>query len=176
MCLVIDVNAISKVFDPRNAEHDRFRPVALWVTSGSGSVIYGGTRYLKELGEGRYLRLFTELLKARRAVRIDTRAVDDLAVKLKIKVPDKNFDDEHIVALVGLSRCCLVCTDDTKSLPYIRRSDLYPPGVKVPYIYRSLKHRKHCCSRLLVEVCPRRVAQSKGGKKPKSRPTVEALK
>lgn len=132
MCLIIDANTIGKVFDPNNVEHSRFAPVSIWVVSGSGSVIYGGTKYLKELGKGKYLGLFTELLKARRAVVIDRKAVDDLASALKAQVPDKDFDDEHIVALVVLSRACLVCTDDKKSIPYLKRRDLYPPGVQVP--------------------------------------------
>jgi hypothetical protein len=173
MCLVIDANTIGKVFDRHSKDHKRFRPVALWVASGDGSVIFGGTKYLKELGEGKYLALFKELLGARRAVRMDTKAVDDRAEMLRVSVPDEDFDDEHIVALVGLSKCCLVCTDDIRSLPYLRRRDLYPPGVDVPYIYRALAHKKHCCSRLIVGVCPKRVARSRRGKKPKSRPNVE---
>jgi hypothetical protein len=176
MCLVIDANVIGKVFNQRNAEHKRFSPVALWVTTGTGSVIYGGTKYLKEFGEGKYLGLFAELLKASRAVRVETKAVDDRALELKAKVPEEEFDDEHIVALVGLSKCCLVCTDDLVSPPYLRRKDLYPPGVKTPYIYRSLADKKHCCVRLIVEICPRRVAPSRREKKPRARPSVEILK
>lgn len=175
MCLVIDSNTVAMVFDRRNAEHKRFKPVEQWVTKGTGSVIFGGTKYLEELGEGRYLGLFKELLEARRAVRIDAKAVDEQAKKLKALIPDKAFNDEHIVALVGLSRCCLVCTDDKRSLPYLRRRELYPPGVNVPNIYRALAHKKHCCSRLVVGVCPKRTTQSKRGKKlkQKSRPNVE---
>jgi hypothetical protein len=137
MCLVIDENVISKVFDRKNAQHNRFKPVKVWVTTGTGSVIYGRTKYLKELGKGKYLGLFTELVKMRRAVKVETKLVDDRALMLKAKVPDEEFDDEHIVAIVGVSRCCLVCTDDTRSIPYLRRKDLYPPGVRVPQIYRS---------------------------------------
>jgi hypothetical protein len=173
MCLVIDANTIGKVFDRRNADHARFKPVCSWVTSGDGSVIYGGTKYLEELGKGRYLGLYTELLRVRRAVRIDTKAVDDRSVLVKAKVTDKAFNDEHIVALVGLSRCCLVCTDDIKSLPYLRRKDLYPDGVKAPNIYRQPKDSKHCCGRMIVEACPHRMTPPRRGKKPKNRPKVE---
>src|ERR1022692_3881693 len=133
MCLVIDENVIGKVFDRRNVQHARFKPVKDWVTTGAGSVIYGGTKYLKELGDGRYLGLFTELLRMRRAIKVDKQAVDDRARALKVEVPDREFDDEHIVALVGISRCCVVCTDDKNAIPYLRRRDLYPPGVKVPH-------------------------------------------
>ena len=172
---MIDVNTLSKVFDSSNSEHARFKPVATWVTVGAGSVIWGGSAYIRELGNGRYLRFFGELTKANRAVRMDTLAVDDRARKLKARVPEREFDDPHIVALVGIARCCLVCTDDTKSLPYLRRRDLYPDGVRVPRIYRSLSDAKHCSNRLIVSACPKRIAIHPGGKKPKARPTVEIM-
>lgn len=129
---------------------------------------------LKELGEGRYLSLFTELVKANRAVKIDTRSVDDRESELRAKVRDEAFDDPHILALVGVSRCCLVCTDDVRMLPYLKRKDLYPPGVKVPRTYRSLADRKHCCTKTMVEVCPPRAsAPTQRRKKAKSRPKLD---
>jgi hypothetical protein len=175
MCLVIDANAVSKVFDADNAEHPRFKPVAAWVASGAGSVIYGGSTYMRQLGEGKFLSLFVELRKAQRAVSIDDADVDKRELILKERVPDKEFDDAHIVALVGLSKCCLVCTDDLASLPYLKRKDLYPPGVKVPHIYRNLEDRRHCCGRLIVDVCPKRTPAPLTNKKSKKRPRVEIL-
>jgi hypothetical protein len=172
MCVVIDANVIGKVFDPYSTEHHRFRPVALWVTTGNGSVIYGGTKYMKELGEGRYLALFKELGTARRAVVVGTKDVDDRAQVLKELVPEAKFDDEHLIALVGISKCCLVCTDDLKCLPYLRRRDLYPDGVRIPHVYRSIADRRHCCDRLIVGICPKRVVSLRHRKKPKARPKV----
>lgn len=169
MCLVIDVNVISKVFNRRNVEHGRFEPVQVWVMAGTGSVIYGGSKYLKELGDGKYLSLFIELTKARRAIRVDKKAVDRRALEVKAKVLEEDFDDEHIVALVGVSKCCLVCTDDKRSVPYLRRRDLYPPGVKVPYIYRSLADKIHCCIR---KTCPQKSTRRRWEKKPKARPKL----
>jgi hypothetical protein len=174
MCLVIDASAMSRVFDNRNAEHHIFKPVAAWVLTGNGSVIYGGTKYLQELGYGKYLALFQRLRKAKRAVLVDRKSVDDRAAALKIMVPEKNFNDPHIVALVGISRCCVVCTSDDKALPYIRRRELYPDGVRVPFVYNTLAAKKHCCNRHLVDICPKR-AIAKRGKKPKSRPSVKLV-
>jgi len=173
MCLVIDANTIGKVFDSRNADHSRFKPVARWVTHGHGSVIYGGAKYLAELGKGKYLGLYVELLKNGRAVRIDRKSVDDRAVLLKAKIKDKKFNDEHIVALVGLSKCRLVCTDDIESLPYLKRKELYPQGVRVPYIYRNPADSKHCCTQMIVEICKQRSATSRRDRKPKQRPPVK---
>jgi len=131
-----------------------------------------GTKYKKELGGGRYLALFKELGTARRAVLVGAKDVDDRARLLKKLVPEKDFDDEHLVALVGISRCCLVCTDDLKFLPYLKRKDLYPEGVMVPHVYRSIADRKHCCDRLIVGMCPKRVTSLRHRKKPKARSKV----
>lgn len=172
MCIVIDANVLGKVFDRNNVDHARFKPVCEWVVDGSGSVVFGGSKYLKELGSGKYLKLFTELKKVRRAVEIPKKEVDDRARELKAIVRDENFDDEHIVAIVGLSKCRLVCTDDERLLPYLKRKDLYPQGVRVPKVYRSTTDRQHCVDRLLVGICPKRNQMTRRERKPKNRPRV----
>lgn len=170
---MIDENVISLVFDKKNSQHERFKPVYKWVVQGDGSVIWGGTKYLEELRKSaRYLGVFLELQKQRRAVRMPTAAVDARATAVKALVADDDFDDEHIVALVGISRCRLVATDDTRSLPFVRRRDLYPDGVEAPCVYRYPRDVKHCCSRFIVAACPKRTT-GRGTKKPKSRPVVE---
>ena len=61
MCLVIDPGCIPKVFDPMNREHTRFIPVWKWINNGKGRMIYGGTKYLKELSHlSKYLPLIVE--------------------------------------------------------------------------------------------------------------------
>ena len=62
-----------------------------------------------------------------RLVRIPDDAVDALAAELKKRVPQKEFNDEHIVALVALSKCCVVCTDDKRAIQFLKRKD--PKGV-----------------------------------------------
>lgn len=175
MCVIIDANVIGKVFNSRNSEHERFKPLSLWVTRGNGTVVYGGTKYIKELNKGQYLALFVELTKAGRAVNVDAQRVDDRARQIKAIVSNDDFDDEHIVALVGVSRCRLVCTDDVRSLPYLKQRRLYPTGVKVPNIYRSPSDKKHCSTKLLVGVCRDRspAMANRAGKKPKARRKVE---
>jgi hypothetical protein len=40
-------------------------------------------------------------------------------------------------------------------------------------VYRSIADKKHCCERLIVDICPKRVVTPRRGKKPKSRPKME---
>jgi len=79
--------------------------------------------------------------------------VDKIAAELKAQVPDVQFNDEHIVAIVIVSRCKVVCSDDKESYPYIRRADLYPKGMKRPKIYRSKSHNQMCCKHNIVAAC-----------------------
>ena len=153
MCLVIDTSTIAMVFDPTNKRHSDFRPVFQWLNS-SGRVIFGGHKYVAELAKmQRYVRIVNELARAGKVVKLDNTEVDRIAAELKVKVPDPNFDDEHIIAIVIVSRCKLICSDDQRAYPYFRRKDLYPKGLRRPRIYRHHMHATLCCKQNIVSIC-----------------------
>src|SRR6266851_5620616 len=103
MCLVIDACCFPSVFDAASKDHSRFAPVLEWVTGGSGRIIYGGTKYNTELRRlSRYFKILIELDKQGRVVKIPNEPVDEYAAKLKERIPDAAFDDEHIAALVAI--------------------------------------------------------------------------
>jgi hypothetical protein len=137
MCLVIDTCCLSKVFDRTNQEHPPFAPVLDWITIGNGKMIYGGTKYNAELAKARrFLGIVAELERGHRAICISEAQVDELASAAKREVPDSNFNDEHLVALVIASRCHIVCTDDTVAMPYLKRPEFYRAhGLRKPRIY-----------------------------------------
>jgi hypothetical protein len=154
MCLIIDANTIPSVFDPGNEEHKRFIPVLNWVTTGNGRIVYGGTKYKRELKlMNRYHRLFGQLSRQRRVIVLPTQPIDKYAAQLKVRIPAKRFDDEHIVAIVAFSGCRVVCTGDKTSHPYLQQLDLYPKGIKRPKIYSAASHTKLCCDAHVVGVC-----------------------
>ena len=156
MCLVIDTCCLSIVFEGNNKKHNKFIPVLKWVTEGKGRMIYGGTKYDSELGKTtKILGIVGELRKARRAIHLSAAKVDPIADALKEKCPETGFDDEHIVALVIASRCCVVCTDDKIAISYLKRADLFRDyGVARPSIYKGHKdHRKLCCDKNVVGMC-----------------------
>src|SRR5215212_7875636 len=106
MCLIIDTCCLARVFDRKNSEHAPFAPILDWITVGKGRIIYGGTKYMKELSEARkFLGMVTELSRAGRAISLPQQEVDDFAAAAKSREPDSRFNDEHIVALVVASRC-----------------------------------------------------------------------
>jgi hypothetical protein len=145
------------VFEGDNKRHEKFVPVLKWITEGKGYMIYGGTKYDTELGKTtKILNIVVQLRKQRRAVHLSTAKVDALAATLKQKYPDPQFNDEHIVALVIASRCCVVCTDDNVAIAYLKRTDIFSgyDGVSCPKIYRGhKKHKDLCCDKHIVEKC-----------------------
>jgi hypothetical protein len=44
MCIVIDANVWSPVFNENDANHREYAPVKTWVSDGPGFVVYGGSR------------------------------------------------------------------------------------------------------------------------------------
>lgn len=157
MCLVIDTNCFTLVFDRSIKEHEKFAPVLTWITKGKGRMIYGGTKYNTELTTARWmLGIVTELSRKRRTIQIPNATIDPIATALKVKFPETAFDDEHIVALVIASRCCVVCTKDNPAISYLKRLDVFSgyAGVERPKIYKGHKsHINLCCDQNIVRIC-----------------------
>ena len=106
MCLIIDACCFANVFNPADTNHVEFAPVMEWVTKGEGRIVYGGTKYKKELKKvGRCLRLLVELSRQGRVIELEQEAVDAEEKKVSAKESSKDFDDPHLVALVIISRC-----------------------------------------------------------------------
>lgn len=156
MCLVIDANCFGLVFGSVKG-HENFIPVLNWIAEGNGRMIYGGTKYNVELSRaGWMLRIVAELTRSRRVIRIPNATIDPIAAALKVKFPEPEFDDEHIVALVIASRCCVVCTKDNPAISYLKRVDVFAdwPGIERPKIYKGDKrHAGLCCDQHVVRIC-----------------------
>ncbi len=174
MCVIIDTVCFPKVFDPTNAQHERFQPVFAWVMDGGGSIVFGGTKYRTEICERirRFGRLLVDLERKNRLVRLNDSRVDATEAKLKELEPCKEFNDAHIVAMVIVSKCCVVCTDDIESLPYLADRRFYPRGTKPPHVYHAKDHAGLCCGKYMADICRARPAVSHGPnkRKPKARP------
>jgi hypothetical protein len=49
MCIVIDTNTFSSVFNENSQKFKEFEPVNHWILKGNGFLIYGGRTYKNEL-------------------------------------------------------------------------------------------------------------------------------
>jgi hypothetical protein len=153
MCVVIDANCFGLVF---SKTENGFTPVKAWIYKGSGRMIYGGTKYNRELRDGGMLNLLKELSTVRKTAHIPNATVDSIAAKLKIKFPEAKFNDEHIAALVIASRCRVVCSVDDTAVTYLKRPDVFAgyAGVKRPKIFRGHEdHAAMCSNKYVVAAC-----------------------
>jgi hypothetical protein len=151
MCIIIDINTLSCVFDNSCSEHPEFKPVKNWIIDGEGFVVYGGKKYIDELKiTKKYLAVFIELKKKRKVIEIDSSIVDTYQKIIESKIQHRDFDDPHIVAIISASKCRLVCSKDLRSFPFLKRKELYPKGVKTPMIYSKQKNINLLCSQNIV--------------------------
>ncbi|RSD34188.1 MAG: hypothetical protein CI953_1041 [Methanohalophilus sp.] len=155
MCIIIDINTFGAVFNPESSNHDEFKPVFNWIYKRNGKVVYGGTKYKKELknaGE-RYLEIFLNLKRVHRAVEVDQEKVDKRQDEIESKVSVKKFNDAHISAIVAASKCKLICSLDSTAHPFFTDKRLYPKDISVPKIYSRRSHEHLLCDRHIAKIC-----------------------
>lgn len=147
MCIIIDTNSLSYVFNKENNRHSEFEPVLNWIMFGKGKIVYGGTTYEKELAKATsFLKLFVELSRNNKVIIVDKKKVDQKEKGLIPHVKNRDFDDPHIVAIVIISGVHLVCTGDKRAIPFITNRIFYTKG-KPPKVYSSSKCKNLLCNK-----------------------------
>lgn len=152
MCIIIDTNTFASVFLHNSSDHADFKLVYEWIKNGKGKMVYGGSTYKKELSKTKYIHIFTEFSKQRKTIKIDDREVDTREEIVKSLETDADFDDAHIVAIVGVSNCRLICTKDSRAHVFIKKRKLYPKKVSIPRIYSNPKHKHLLCDSNIVNL------------------------
>ena len=154
MCIIIDTCCLALVFNSKTKGHDDFKPVRDWIVDGDGKMVYGGTKYKRELAKAhRYRRLVIEFKRAKLAIELDSLPVDNAEKQVTIKTCDTSFNDQHLVAIVIVSKCRLLCTCEKSALPFIKDASLYPRGVKRPKIYSGKQNTRLLTDRNIAGIC-----------------------
>jgi predicted nucleic acid-binding protein len=154
MCIIIDTNTFSSVFDRTSSNHDEFLPVLNWVIEGEGKIVFGGTKYRNELKVAyKYLKLIGQLNRSRKVVQVNDPEIDAYQTILEAKENHKDFDDPHIVAISYVSKCKLICSLDKRAYPFFSRKDFYPNNSPRPSIYSSKKNANLLCRKYTAEIC-----------------------
>ena len=153
MCIVVDANVMGYVFSPSGDEDD-FGPVREWIFKRKGRLVIGGSGYMEELKRvPSSAKAISELNKCRKVVKVENGPVDELEAAVRRIVP-ADCDDPHIIALIGVSRCPLVCTQDKRAFRYLRDRSLYPWDNFSPKIY---SHRQNAAVLLTEENASKKV-------------------
>lgn len=154
MCIIIDTSALSSVFNRTSKVHLEFSPVFDWIIRGKGKVVYGGTKYKRELAQARrYAKLFAELRRAGRTALVDDQKVDQEQRILEETSLPQDFDDPHLVAIVIVSHCKLICSNDSTAYLFFKDKTLYPEGVERPKIYSGYSNKSLLVDENIADIC-----------------------
>ena len=165
MCIIVDSCALPKVFRTSDKGHKQFSTVCNWIVNGDGMLVYGGTKFKDELaGDHKWFVKFLRLLQDHgKAICADTKKVDDRQIKVQGLVADPDFDDPHLIALIGVTGCKLVATTDKRAEKFLLDKRLYPKGIAVPAIFKdAAKHSALLAAQNVGKCCcPKRKLNKK---------------
>ncbi len=153
MCLVIDTNTLAAVFDPKASNHEEFKFVSDWIYDGKGKIVFGGSKYKEELSKTKYLSLFTQLNIAGKSCKANDMLVDEEAKTIETILQHPNFDDQHIVALLRITGCKLICSDDKRAHPYFRHNLFFKTASVRPKIYTGKRNKDLLNDNNIAEFC-----------------------
>ncbi|HYG16341.1 MAG TPA: hypothetical protein VEC12_11355 [Bacteroidia bacterium] len=152
MCIIIDTNTLASVFQENSVNHLQFKPVKKWVIEGKGKIIFGGTKYISEL-KGKYLTFFLQLKKAGKAILVDSKLVDSEEALAEKSISHPDFDDQHLIGLLRISKCKLICSSDSRAYPFFRHNIFFTPASNKPRIYSSAPNAGLLCDRNIADIC-----------------------
>lgn len=157
MCIVIDSCVLPKVFKKADQQHNNYRAVCEWIVNGEGKIVYGGSKFEKEIFDHHkwFLKALGLLQSHGKAIRADKSKVDRRQAIVEKLVKDRDFDDPHLLALLGVTGCQLICTGDTRAEKYILDKALYPKGGSVPAIFKDGKKHTKLLSPAYIGKCCR---------------------
>jgi hypothetical protein len=147
MCIIIDINVWAHIFNKQDINHKNFIHVYDWIEQKQGKIVYGGSRYIKELGETKR-RILLEYNKKNQVFFINSDLVDKETKRLNDVILHRDFNDQHILALCVVSGCQLICSKDELSYKFLKDRKLQKKrGLKIiiPKIYKNPKHKDKLC-------------------------------
>ena|SRR5690554_3908565 len=154
MCLIIDANCFSCVFDKSDKNHSEFSAILKWITEGEGKIVYGGKKYKSELkNASKYIRIFRLLKEAKRAIEVcddKVNRAEKIASSLKVH---KDFDDPHLIAIATVSGCKIICTQEKRAIPFLKDPKLYPKGCTPPSLYTSSRNKDLLTAKYIADIC-----------------------
>lgn len=114
MCVVVDADTFAYFTNPISSRHKEFQPVVKWVRSSNSKFVYGGKTYGDQLDKYKGFRDFlTRMWQEGKTHKLNHKEVDDIENALARTITGPDYNDHHIVAIVLISRCKLVCSMDS---------------------------------------------------------------
>lgn len=146
MAVIIDTNCLANVFSRNSEKHKEFKPILDWILNGKGIVIYGGTKYISELSKTPKYIPILRFLKELNKVHIGNKEnIDRIQSEIEAINDDPDFDDPHLPAIVIDTKCKIICSEDKRSIPFVRDRKFYPNDFTPPLYYTKFGNRTLLC-------------------------------
>lgn len=140
--IIIDACTLSSVFLTSDSDHAQFFSVLEALQDGHCRMVYGGTKYIKELGEVKSVHAYIlALSKMNRVKVLDKDEVDKRQKLVEKAIVHPLFNDPHLPAIAFVGNCHLICSKDKKCVRFVKDKRLYSTHFKVPAFYTSKRHR-----------------------------------
>jgi predicted nucleic acid-binding protein len=137
--LIIDTNRLADVFSA--SPPDDVKPIRDFIYKRKGYVVSGGSTYLAEVAKVAVAVKYLAGLERNGQLRVQKASdVDAEERRVRALAPPPGCDDQHIIALVSVSRARVVASGDRRADRFLKDAALYPSGVKRPSIYREARH------------------------------------
>ncbi|WP_333661533.1 hypothetical protein [Chishuiella changwenlii] len=142
MAIIIDTNCLANVFSKSSDKHNEFKPVLDWILKGKGFLIYGGSKYNEELKKTpKYLPILRLLKDVGKVHKGNDDNIDNIENSISKTNTSKLFNDIHILAICLDTKCNLVCSEDTTSIPFITDPKHFGKGNIRPNFYTSSRNK-----------------------------------
>ena len=165
MAIIIDTNCLANVFSRNSKKHDDFAPVLEWVINGKGVLVFGGTKYMNELRKTTKYMKIIKLLNDCKKVYIGNKTnIDKIQAEIEKRNRCSDFDDPHLPAIVIDTKCKLICSEDTQSVPHVKDEKWYPKHIAVPCFYTGLRNTDLLCDQY-IDKCYKPLCKIKKEKK-----------
>ena len=129
-----------------------------WQNCVWGEYIFEGTGKNKK-----YLKIFRLLGDKGKVVELtDCNKVDRIEKELRAKFKKNKFtNDPQIIAIITVSKCKIVCTNDGSSFEFIQNRSLYPKGISPPKIYTHRRNKNLLNNYNIAKICEPNVILTK---------------
>lgn len=147
MCLIIDANVLSAFFTDND-----FQDARDWVVVGPGKIVIGGSKYYEELERHESaLNLISELNSSGKVAQLSNQEVD--RIEREVANESIHSDDEHIIAMVIVSKCKIVCTLDNNLQRDFGDNFRRKFRTTKPRVYKRRQHANLLCTGNIVAAC-----------------------
>ncbi len=103
----------------------------------------------------KYQTILAEMSRSGKICKVGDTDVNAEQQKLEDTPLHGKCNDPHIIAIVIVSKCCLVCTKDGALIKFLKDKTFYPKDVKIPRIYQREEHKNLLVDANIAPICKR---------------------